>query len=345
MRTITWNTADQCLSYIDQTRLPAEQVTVETQSVARLADGIRRLEIRGAPALGVAGGYGVALSCLTHQNKETVTAFRDAVETDAALLRQTRPTAVNLGWGIDRVLRTALQEDTPATAFDAALREAQAIEAEDIALCHQIGAYGGALLPDTCTVLTHCNAGALACVEWGTALGVIRSAVEKGKKVSVISCETRPLNQGSRLTAFELHADGIPVRVIPDSAAAHLMQRGMIDAVVVGADRITPDAVFNKIGTYMHAICAHHHSIPFYVAAPYSTLDMTRKGMDVEIEERGRDELGFCGNRQLMPDDVETINPAFDATPLTLVTAIITDRGIFRYPYDELTHSDTGDAI
>ncbi len=344
MRTITWKTADQCLTYIDQTRLPAEQVTVETQSVTRLADGIRRLEVRGAPALGVAGGYGVVLSCQTHQNKKAGTEFRDAIKTDAAFLRATRPTAINLGWGIDRVLRTALRKDTPAAAYDAALKEAQVIEAEDIALCHQIGAYGASLLPDTCTVLTHCNAGALACVEWGTALGVIRSAVEGGKKISVLSCETRPLNQGSRLTAFELQADGIPVRTIPDSAAAHLMQRGMIDAVVVGADRITTDAVFNKIGTYMHAICARHHSIPFYVAAPYSTMDMDRKGADVEIEERARDELAFCGNQQLMPDGVETINPAFDATPLTLVSAIITDRGIFRYPYDTLTHSDTRDA-
>ncbi|WFN35543.1 S-methyl-5-thioribose-1-phosphate isomerase [Methanogenium sp. S4BF] len=341
MRTITWNTEGQCLSYIDQTRLPAELVTVETQSVTRLADGIRRLEVRGAPALGVAGAYGVALSCQSHQNKETGAAFRNAIETDAAFLRATRPTAVNLGWGIDRALQNALREDTPAAAYDAALREAQAIEAEDITLCHRIGAYGASLLPDTCTVLTHCNAGALACVEWGTALGVIRSAVEAGKNISVLSCETRPLNQGSRLTAFELHADGIPVKTIPDSAAAHLMRRGMIDAVVVGADRITPDAVFNKIGTYMHAICAHHHSIPFYVAAPYSTLDTGRREADVEIEERARDELASCGGRQLMPDGVGTVNPAFDATPLTLVTAIITDRGVLRHPYDELTHSDT----
>lgn len=344
MRTITWNTSEQCLSYIDQTHLPGEQITIETQSVTRLADGIRRLEVRGAPALGVAGGYGIVLSCQSNQNKKAGLAFWEAIETDATFLRATRPTAINLGWGIDRVLRTALQEDTPPAAYDAALREAQAIEAEDIRLCHQIGTYGATLLPDTCTVMTHCNAGALACVEWGTALGVIRSAVEEGKKVSILSCETRPLNQGSRLTAFELHADSISVRVIPDSAAACLMQRGMVDAVVVGADRITADAVFNKIGTYMHAICAHHHSIPFYVAAPYSTLDVGRKETDVEIEERARDELAFCGNRQLIPDGVETINPAFDATPLTLVTAIITDRGIFHYPYDELTHSDTGDT-
>lgn len=340
MRTITWNTEAQCLTYIDQTRLPAELVTVETQSVTRLADGIRRLEVRGAPALGVAGGYGVALSCFSHQNEKAGQAFCHAVETDVAFLRATRPTAVNLGWGINRVLQTALQEETPEAAFDAALREAQAIETEDIALCHRIGANGATLLPDTCTVLTHCNAGALACVEWGTALGVIRSAVEAGKNISVLSCETRPLNQGSRLTAFELQADGIPVKTIPDSAAAHLMRRGMIDAVVVGADRITPDAVFNKIGTYMHAVCADHHKIPFYVAAPYSTLDVSQTEADVTIEERARNELAICGDRQLMPDGIDVINPAFDATPLNLVTAIITDRGIFRQPYSELAEQD-----
>lgn len=330
----------QCLTYIDQTRLPAEQVTVETRSVARLGDGIRRLEVRGAPALGVAGAYGVALSCLSHQTKEATPAFQEAVNRDAADLRATRPTAVNLGWGIDRVLQTALQEDTPEAAWKAALREAQAIEAEDVALCHRIGEYGASLLPDTCTVLTHCNAGALACVEWGTALGVIRSAVAAGKNISVLSCETRPLNQGSRLTAFELQADGIPVKTIPDSAAAHLMRRGMIDAVVVGADRITPDAVFNKIGTYMHAICADYHNIPFYVAAPYSTLDTDNTEADVVIEERARDELAVCGDRRLMPDGVAAVNPAFDATPLSLVTAVITDRGIIRHPYTELAGQD-----
>ncbi|WAI01649.1 S-methyl-5-thioribose-1-phosphate isomerase [Methanogenium organophilum] len=339
MRTITWNTGSQCLTYIDQTRLPAEQVSVETRSVTRLADGIQRLEVRGAPALGVAGGYGVALSCLSHQ-EEMAPAFRESVIRDAAHLRATRPTAINLTWGIDRVLQTALQENTPAAAYAAALREAQAIEEEDVALCHRIGEFGAKLLPDTCTVLTHCNAGALACVEWGTALGVVRSAVKVGKNVSVLSCETRPLNQGSRLTAFELQADDIPVKTIPDSAAAHLMRKGMIDAVVVGADRITPDAVFNKIGTYMHAVCADRHNIPFYVAAPYSTLDLSQKESDITIEERSREELAVCGGKQLMPDGVPVVNPAFDTTPLSLVTAIITDKGILRYPYTELAEHD-----
>lgn len=343
MRTITWNTQEECITFIDQTRLPADEAVVETQSVTRLGDAIRRLEVRGAPALGVAGGYGVAISCLSHLKEESIAAFQNAVETDAAFLRETRPTAVNLAWGINRVLTTALNEETPTAAYDAARQEAQTIEAEDIALCHRIGEHGASLLPDTCTVLTHCNAGALACVEWGTALGVIRSAAAAGKNISVLSCETRPLNQGSRLTAFELQADGIPVKTIPDSAAAHLMRKGMIDAVVVGADRITPDAVFNKIGTYMHAVCADHHGIPFYVAAPYSTLDLSRTESDITIEERAREELAVCGERQLMPDGVEVVNPAFDATPLSLVTAVITDIGVFRHPYAELAKQDDRD--
>ena len=345
MRTITWNAEEECITYIDQTRLPAEQTIVETRSVTRLGDGIRRLEVRGAPALGVAGGYGVVLSCLTHMAEITTPAFMDAVRQDAADLMATRPTAVNLGWGITRVLNAVVQEENPVAAYAAALQEAQAIEAEDIALCHRIGEHGASLLPDTCTILTHCNAGALACVEWGTALGVIRSAVAAGKKVSVLSCETRPLNQGSRLTAFELQADNIPVKTIPDSAAAHLMRRGMIDAVVVGADRITPDAVFNKIGTYMHSVCAAHHNIPFYVAAPYSTLDISHTETDVTIEERAREELAVCGGRQLIPDGVDVVNPAFDATPLSLVTAVITDKGIFREPFSELqSHDDRVDT-
>lgn len=340
MRTITWNAEEECITYIDQTRLPAEQTIVETRSVTRLGDSIRRLEVRGAPALGVAGGYGVVLSCLSHLAEIETPVFLEHVQQDAAYLRETRPTAVNLGWGIDRVLEAVLQEENPVAAYTAALEEAQTIEQEDIALCHRIGEHGSSLLPDTCTVLTHCNAGALACVEWGTALGVIRSAVAAGKKVSVLSCETRPLNQGSRLTAFELQADGIPVKTIPDSAAAHLMRRGMIDAVVVGADRITTDAVFNKIGTYMHAVCAAHHKIPFYVAAPYSTLDLSRTESDVTIEERAREELAVCGGRHLMPDGVDVVNPAFDATPLSLVTAVITDHGVFREPYTELALPD-----
>ncbi|NLA32103.1 MAG: S-methyl-5-thioribose-1-phosphate isomerase, partial [Methanomicrobiales archaeon] len=185
------------------------------------------------------------------------------------------------------------------------------------------------------TALTHCNAGALACRCWGTALGVIRSAVAAGKDVRVIACETRPLNQGSRLTCWELARDGIDVTLIPDSSAAYMMRKGAIDLVIVGADRITKDAVFNKIGTYMHAVAAHHHGIPFYVAAPISTFDLTRTEEEVTVEERDRAELAYCGDRQLAPDDVAVLNYAFDATPLDLVDAIITDIGVLRPPYAE----------
>jgi methylthioribose-1-phosphate isomerase len=197
-----------------------------------------------------------------------------------------------------------------------------------------IGEHGAALLPATCTVLTHCNAGSLACSSWGTALGVIRSAVSTGKLVRVIACETRPLLQGARLTAWELLQDGIDVTVITDSTAAHLMRTGKIDAVIVGADRITCDAVFNKIGTYMHAVCAHHHNIPFYVAAPLSTFDTRKKERDVTIEERERDEVTTMGNRTFVPDGCKVRNYAFDATPLDLVTAIITERGVMRPPFN-----------
>jgi methylthioribose-1-phosphate isomerase len=215
-----------------------------------------------------------------------------------------------------------------------ALSEAQAVAREDEACCHAIGGHGASLLPEACTVLTHCNAGALACKAWGTALGVIRSAVRQGKDVKVIACETRPLLQGARLTAWELEQDGIDVTVIADSMGAHLMRTGTIDLVMVGADRVTSDVVFNKIGTYMHAVCARHHGIPFYVAAPLSTFDPDHRETDVELEERDRGEIATCGTRTVVPRRAKVRNPAFDATPLELVTAVITERGIIHPPVD-----------
>jgi methylthioribose-1-phosphate isomerase len=218
-------------------------------------------------------------------------------------------------------------------AKDRALQTAETLFTEDTTCCHAIGDHGAGLLPDACTVITHCNAGALACSSWGTALGIIRSAIKSGKSVSVIACETRPLLQGARLTAWELSRDDIPVTVITDSMAAHFMRAGTIDAVIVGSDRITQDAVFNKIGTYMHAVLARHHNIPFYVAAPLSTFDVPRKARDVVIEERGRNEVAIIGNRTFIPAAVPVKNPAFDATPLELVTAIITEKGIIHPPF------------
>jgi methylthioribose-1-phosphate isomerase len=329
--TIRWDEETGTVEFIDQTLLPRECRVVRCEDIERLAQAIRRLEIRGAPALGVAGAFGVALAVHRSAARDCAALQQDASRA-AALLVATRPTAVNLAWGVDRVLSRITASTSPEQARYAAVREALAIAAEDVDLCKTIGEHGAALLPDTCTVLTHCNAGALACVQWGTALGVIRSAVASGKQVSVVACETRPLFQGSRLTAWELANDGIDVRVIPDTAAAHLMRNGRIDAVVVGADRVTHDAVFNKIGTYMHAVCARHHDIPIYVAAPYSTIDATSAEADVVIELRGREEIAWCGDRQLLPEGVDACNYAFDATPLELVSAVITERGVFHPP-------------
>jgi methylthioribose-1-phosphate isomerase len=331
--TLWWDAENTSIHYIEQTLLPNDYSIVECRSIERLATAIRRLEIRGAPALGVAGAYGVALSAVLSE-KKALKSFMAAVHRDADILRSTRPTAINLAWGIDRVLSAMASAQNCDDACTLAIGEAEKIAREDTACCHAIGNHGAALLPDTCTVLTHCNAGALACSSWGTALGVIRSAVNAGKNVKVISSETRPLMQGARLTAWELTRDGIDVTTITDSTAAHLMRKGAIDAVVVGADRITRDAVFNKIGTYMHAVCANHHKIPFYVAAPLSTFDAKNSEDEVIIEERGRNEVTIMGSRMYVPEGAHVKNYAFDATPMELVTAVITETGVLRPPID-----------
>lgn len=332
--TIAWDPDTESILFIDQTALPGRYEIVRCSSIERLAEGIRRLEIRGAPALGVAGALGVALAAVRSTETDP-DRFRAGVRAAAEELRSTRPTAVNLGWGIDRVLDRVLAAPSVEEARARAVAEAVAVADEDEAVCRTLGEYGADLIPDGATVLTHCNAGALACRTWGTALGVIRSAVAAGKEVRVIACETRPLNQGSRLTCWEMAHEGIDVTLITDSSAAYLMQTGAIDLAIVGADRIVRDAVFNKIGTYMHAVCAHHHSVPFYVAAPLSTFDLVHTAKDITIEERSRDELARCAGRQLAPEDVRVKNLAFDATPLDLVTAIVTEAGVLRPPYSE----------
>ncbi|HWQ67122.1 MAG TPA: S-methyl-5-thioribose-1-phosphate isomerase [Methanospirillum sp.] len=321
------------IRFIVQTLLPEEFTEASAGEVERLAMAIRTLEIRGAPALGVAGAYGVALAALT-STAEDLTSFLSDVTAAATLLRSTRPTAVNLFYGIDRVYNAILQEQDIFTAKQAAVRESEKVADEDTRTCHAIGQHGRSVVPSVCRILTHCNAGALACREWGTALGVIRTAVDTGCQVQVYACETRPLLQGARLTSWELARDGIDVTVITDSMAASLMRKGMIDLVVVGADRITSDAVFNKIGTYMHAVCAYEHQIPFYVAAPFSTFDEESTEADIIIEERDRDEIACWGDRVTVPDLVKVYNPAFDATPVSLVTGIITEHGILRLPAD-----------
>ncbi len=332
--TIAWEEETGSIAYIDQTLLPGQFRVVRCTTIDDLARAIRRLEVRGAPALGIAGAMGVALAA-ARSSEGDLDRFRVEVGRAADLLRGTRPTAVNLAWGIDRVMRKVAMAASVEEAKRLAVAEANIIAEEDEQTCRKIGAFGEDLFPDRCTALTHCNAGALACRCWGTALGVIRSAVAAGKDVRVIACETRPLNQGSRLTCWELARDGIDVTLIPDSSAAYLMRKGAIDLVIVGADRITRDAVFNKIGTYMHAVAARHHEIPFYVAAPASTFDLARIEEEVTVEERDRTELAYCGERQLAPDDVAVLNYAFDATPLDLVDAIITDIGVLRPPYAE----------
>lgn len=332
LRTIAWDAETDCIVYIDQTLLPGRYEETRCATVEDLARAIRRLEIRGAPALGIAGAMGVALAAARSIERD-LDRFRAEIDRAADLLRSTRPTAVNLAWGIDRVARKVAMAASVAEAKRLAVAEATAVAEEDELTCRRLGGFGEELFPESCTVLTHCNAGALACRCWGTALGTIRSAVEAGKDVRVISCETRPLNQGSRLTCWELARDRIDVTLIPDSSAAYLMRKGMIDLVVVGADRITQDAVFNKIGTYMHAVAARHHKIPFYVAAPVSTFDLSHRETDIVVEERDRSELAYCGDRQLAPDDVKVLNYAFDATPLDLVDAIVTEIGVLRPPY------------
>jgi len=332
--TIAWDAETECIVYIDQTLLPGRYELMRCATVDDLARAIGRLEIRGAPALGIAGAMGVALAAV-RSTETDLGRFFEEIGLAADLLKSTRPTAVNLAWGIGRVQRKIALAASIAEAKAIAVAEANTVAEEDELTCRRIGGFGAELFPERCTVLTHCNAGALACRCWGTALGVIRSAVAVGKDVRVIACETRPLNQGSRLTCWELARDEIDVTLIPDSSAAYLMRKGMIDLIVVGADRITKDAVFNKIGTYMHAVAAHHHSIPFYVAAPVSTFDLSHRETDITVEERDRSELAYCGDRKLVPDDVKVLNYAFDATPLDLVDGIVTEIGVLRPPYEK----------
>ena len=334
MRTIWWDEDNRVVGMIDQTLLPEKFENIEVSSVEQLCEAIQSLRVRGAPALGAAGAYGVALAAVRSATTDPA-ALLDDVREAAGVIRAARPTAVNLSWGVDRVMKAIDEIEGSADAEEiraAALAAAELIAEEDVSINKALGEVGAALLEDGDAVLTHCNAGRLACVDWGTALGVIRSAWAQGKKISVYACETRPLFQGSRLTAWELSEDNIPVTLICDNMAGMIMRQGRIDKVIVGADRITKDAVFNKIGTYTHAVLAKAHGIPFYVAAPISTFDLAHSEKDVEIEERDGDEIRRLGNKQLAPLGVPIYNPAFDATPLDLVSAIITERGIYRPP-------------
>jgi methylthioribose-1-phosphate isomerase len=336
--TLSW-TPDG-IRFIDQTKLPLEESYVTAATYEQVAEVIVTMVVRGAPAIGVSAAYGIALGAL-RTAAATPLEFAPEFDRICACLAATRPTAVNLFWAIDRMKRlfAALlaEGDTLVQIQEKILSEAHAMYQEDIVACKTMGAFGAALLPQQGGVLTHCNAGALATCGYGTALGVIRAAVEQGKSIEVFADETRPFLQGARLTAWELMADHIPTTVICDNMAASLMRAGLIQAVVVGADRIAANGdVANKIGTYNVAILAREHGIPFYVAAPWSTIDLaTATGDSIPIEERPAVEVTHHGGKQLTPNGVDIRNPAFDVTPAKYVTAIVTERGVLRAPYAE----------
>lgn len=326
MRTIEWR--EGMVITIDQMRLPHKTVLLELKTCDDVAEAIKTMKIRGAPLLGAAAAFALALSAY-HSKAERKEELIDELENAAEILKETRPTAVNLFWAIDRILDKV--RGFSGSARDSALfvvEEAQRIADEDAAATRLIGRFGSELIRDGDIVLTHCNAGALATVEYGTALGVIRAAWEQGKRIKVVATETRPKLQGARLTAYELKRDCIPVTLITDSMAGYVMYKRLVSKVIVGADRIVQDAVINKIGTYTIAVLAKGHNIPFYVAAPKSTFDLAHTSADIVIEERPSEEVMYIGSQRIAPEGVNVLNPAFDVTPLKYVTAIICEDGI-----------------
>jgi methylthioribose-1-phosphate isomerase len=336
MRSLWWDPAGPTLHLIDQRQLPSRLVILELHTASEVAEAIRSMAVRGAPAIGVAAAFALALAAASAPLAENVTA---EVQAAAATLRQTRPTAVNLGWAIDECLHRAQAERDPARRASALVEAAQALADEDVETNRRMGRHGADLLADGDTVLHHCNTGALATVDYGTALGVIRTAHEQGKRLKVLVDETRPRLQGARLTAWELEQYGIPYAIIADSAAGHLLHRGEVQAVLVGADRIAANGdIANKIGTYMLALAAHDNGIPFYCVAPTTTIDLaTPDGSAIPIEERDPAEvldLVHQGQRA-SPQGSTALNPAFDVTPARLITAFVTEAGVVRPPYPE----------
>jgi methylthioribose-1-phosphate isomerase len=335
IQTLEWT--DEGVRFIDQTKLPLEETYVVCKTYEQVADTIRNMIVRGAPAIGVAAAMGIALG-VKDSKAETVGELKEELDRISETLRQTRPTAVNLFWAIRRMqAKFDRLRIRPLPQIKRSLiEEAQRMHAEDIAANEAMGRYGATLMPASGGVLTHCNAGALATCGYGTALGVIRAAVEEGKKIHVYADETRPFLQGSRLTAWELMKDGIPTTVISDNMAGSMMHQGKIDAVVVGADRIAANGdVANKIGTYSVAVLAKENGIPFYVAAPFSTIDLEiRDGSKIPIEQRNPNEVTHIAGKAIAPEGVQVENPAFDVTPAKYVTAIVTERGIARAPYE-----------
>jgi methylthioribose-1-phosphate isomerase len=336
IQTLEWT--DYGVRFIDQTKLPTEETYVTCTTHEQIADVIRTMVVRGAPAIGVAAAMGIALG-LENSKAETVGELKRELDQICDTMGKTRPTAVNLFWAIRRMQEKfeRVRIRPIAQIKQDLIEESKRMHAEDIAANQAMGRHGATLMPSEGGVLTHCNAGALATAGYGTALGVIRAAVEQGKKIHVYADETRPFLQGSRLTAWELMKDGIPTTVISDNMAGAMMKQDKIDAIVVGADRIAANGdVANKIGTYTVAVLAREHSIPFYVAAPISTIDFAcPDGSKIPIEQRNSREVTHIGGRQMVPDGVSVENPAFDVTPAKYIRAIITERGIARPPYEE----------
>ena len=333
LKTIEWK--DNSVIMIDQTKLPNILEYVTYTDYNQVADAIRTLVVRGAPAIGVSGAFGLALAALQSDATEKG-GLINYLENAKKILVETRPTAVNLAWGLNKIMEVAKQATTVQEIRNNVVETAKKMAEDDIQINMSIGKNGSELFSDNDTVMTHCNAGALATVGYGTALGVIRATKESGKNIKVIATETRPVQQGSRLTAFELKHDGIDVSIIPDTAVGYTMANGLVNGVIVGADRILQTGhVFNKIGTYQIAIMAKQHNIPFYVAAPLSTFDLESRPKDVIIEQREASEVTGIGDKKTAPDGVDVINPAFDMTPPELISGIITENGIVKPPYED----------
>lgn len=323
------------MQVIDQTLLPLRLRYVRMRTLDQVCNAIRIMKVRGAPLIGVVGAYGLVLASKRIHSKDRDEARRQ-LRKSADTLIATRPTGVNLRWAVERVYSASSKISSTASLETRLLEEANSILDEELRAAHSIGIFGATLIDEDDTVLTHCNAGALATAGYGTALAVIRAAIEEGKHVSVIATETRPLLQGARLTAFELAKDKVPVKIIVDSAAAQLMARGAIDKVIVGADRILRTGhVTNKIGTLPIAIAAKFYGVPFYVAAPISTMDLETDPSQVIIEERDQREILYFAGKRIGPRSVEALNPAFDITPAELVTGIITDKGVVGQPLED----------
>ena len=333
LKTIEWK--DNSVIMIDQTKLPNELLFVTYTDYKQVANAIKTLVVRGAPAIGVSGAFGLALAAL-QSNASTKEEMINDLNSAKNVLFETRPTAVNLAWGLEKIMQIARSCKDPEEIKKIVVETAKQMADQDVKINMTMGKHGSKLFDDNDTVLTHCNAGALATVGYGTALGVIRASKESGKNIKVIATETRPVQQGSRLTAFELKHDGIDVSLIPDTAVGYTLANNLVNKIIVGADRILKTGhVFNKIGTYQVALLAKHHNVPFYVAAPLSTFDLSSNPEDVVIEQRKSSEVTGIGEKKTAPNDINVINPAFDMTPPELISGIITENGVITAPFEE----------